>query len=149
MSALSIARERANEPASEKFSPVPFKLLPVVGAGGYYERVGSFEGMDFGDYEGQLFDPWKKGDPVVIEYKHVSTDAKFKKTTYSTWHVGKRATVPSAANHYIGLDDIENGGRRVELCAVSLWRIPYRYWSSALKLIGREFASRELLEREL
>lgn len=142
-------RFEAMPPKQVKFSPVPFKLLQVAGAGSDHEQVqvlGPHCDTDYGDYAGAPFDMWHKGDLCAIKYTHRSTNRDMSRTEYATWYIGRRASTPSAVRAKYDI-----GGIRTVASSdpITLFRIPYRYLSRAAQLIGTEFESREALEQAL
>lgn len=127
--------------------PVPFKLLRVVPCGAIGECVA---GPEYGSYQGQPFDPWQRGDLVVVEMPHSVTYAFGHKRSanmpaLATWIVGYRATVPSAVTqkYDFGLGPVTVGTK------ADLWRVPYRWQAAAAALVGKEFESREALEEAM
>ena len=71
-----------------------FTLLPIVSGHGM-ERCG----LGTGDYEGVLFDPWRKGDLVAIEYRRSAWHQGKGHSQYTTWYIGRRASTPSHVRH--------------------------------------------------
>ena len=147
MTTMTKARERlidrASQPASSRFKPVPYKIVSVANAGTENERAGSDTPEP---YTGVHFDDWRKGDLVVVERVTRAYYLKGPATQTSTWIVGRRDTTPSAARHMVRF----NSCYRVKVGKdAKLWRIVLRYLSAAEKLINREFATREDLEAAL
>lgn len=126
-----------------QFQPVPYALLPVVDTGSPgQERCGD----GCGEYSWHLFDPWQRGDLVAICCQHTAWHQGEGHKSYESWHIGRRATVPSAITQKIdcggaSLVSLGRGSPRADL-----YRIPYRYRQAAEKLIGKEFSTREALE---
>lgn len=136
--------------ATVTFQPVPWKLMRVAR---YHDReVVSRDGPP--GWVGVPFDPWKRGDLVVVQ---VTSSAwhQGKGTTHRTeWIVGRRDSVPSApvARICISPDPAAEGWRGIRLergHGAVLWRIPYRWHAAAARLIGQPFSSREALEEAL
>lgn len=124
-----------------RLSPVPFKLLRAIGRNGE-EYVA---GPEYGEYTGCPFDPWQRGDLVALSFKHTSWHQGEGHKSYETWHIGRRATVPSAP-----AEKVDCGGTslfRVDKgSGATLYRIPYQYQHRAAQIIGQPFDSREALE---
>lgn len=128
--------------------PVPFKLLRVKGSGGE-EYVA---GLEYGDYQDCAFDPWQRGDLVVVSYKTRTAwqPGHQGSKEYESWTVGTRHSIPSAPRPRVAFGP----NRIVTIGGPSgidgtLWRIPYCHRAAALALVGKEFESREALEAEL
>lgn len=124
-----------------RLSPVPFKLLRAKGRNGE-EYV---EGPEYGEYQGCPFDPWQRGDLVALSFTHTHWHKGEGHKRYETWHIGRRASVPSAT-----VEKVDCGGPAVKRVGrgsgATLYRIPYRYQHKAAQLIGQPFETREALE---
>jgi hypothetical protein len=137
--ASRLTRGRDWKPApGVSFEPVPFKLLRVK-ARGADEIV---FGDDMGDYNGHLFDPWKRGDLVVVERACSYWETGKGTRRYTEWSVGTRHTTPSAPVLKVSLGGSPYAVSRAD----TLWRIPYCYQRAAALLIGQAFETREALE---
>jgi hypothetical protein len=144
----SVSRRNAlaaasNPPPGVAFQPVPYKLLNVALSGG--REVAA---TGYGEYSGQFFDPWKKGDFVAVECRHSYFEQGKGTVRYSTWHVGRRASTPAANTLKVDVGAGESA-RVISVKTPDLWRIPYRYLHTAAALLGQEFKTREALEAAL
>jgi hypothetical protein len=128
-----------------QFQPTQAKLLPVqTNCGLEYVHSSSPE------HAGVLFDPWKRGDIVAVMVAHSSWHQGQGHQKYETWHIGTRASIPSAARLKVALGP-ENT-RLVEIQQAGgkhLFRIPYRYQGNAAKVMWLDFDSRAALEAAL
>lgn len=124
-----------------QFKPVEFDLVKV----GHTDRNfpdQEYAAEGFGAYSFQPFDPWHKGDLVVICIKsrvHALPRSGVKSHDVETWRVMRRATVPSANTQKYDIGEgfcAWDAGRNVEK-----WRIPYRNRQAAYKLLGQDFDS--------
>jgi LysM repeat protein len=99
-----------------------------------------------GDYNGHLFDPWKRGDLVVVEIARSYWETGKGTRRYTEWMVGTRHTTPSAPALKVSFG---NCGPYTTTRADTLWRIAYRYQQKASTIIGQTFETREALEAAL
>lgn len=120
-------------------SPVPFKLLRAIGRNGE-EYV---KGEEFGDYQGAPFDPWHKGDLLVVCQKHSAHYQDGGVKRHESWHVARRASTPSTVRQHYAVSETRT---IASYNNVEIWRVPYRYHQAAANLFSQEFDSREALE---
>jgi hypothetical protein len=121
------------------FAPVPFKLLRVTNRGAS-EYVA---GAEYGGYQGAPFDPWHKGDLVVLQQVLTAWHKGEGQTRHETWSVARRDSTPSTvrAAYLVG-----ESHRVYSYNNVKVYRIPYRYLNAAAQLFGRGFESQSALE---
>lgn len=143
------------------FEPVAFKLLQIADPGNDREIVGSNNSLHsrradsvalYGDWHGVPFDPWRKGDLVVLCVTHRAAYVKGASTSHETWHVMRRASTPAHKSTLFAVDpdDLSQGiFRYLHSANASVFRIAYRWHHAAHRLLGREFESREALEAAL
>ncbi len=137
-----------------QIAPVPFKLLRAIADRNSpeqeYVSAGDENGAPtktpfYGDYAGQPFDPWRKGDLLCVQIVSSYHTAGKGRTEYSTWIIWRRDSTPGMKTVWF---DFGAGPKREER-SMMRYRIPYRYQGAAAKLVGFAFDSRAGIEAAL
>lgn len=137
-------------PPSVRFEPIPFVLVRVHAPWCVPEQVHGDMGPE---WHGITFDPWRKGDLIVVCKRSRATYQPGVKGPqyYETWRVARRATKPSAARPKVDYQLSEKGALIADGSPYGgdnfqIWRIPFRHRQAALTLNGQEFETREQIE---
>lgn len=102
-------------------------------------------GNEYGDYQGAKFDPWAKGDLLVVCCITRAHYQKGSPTTHEAWRIAYRDSTPSTVRAAYRLN-AEGTFRWYSHDNVVLYRVPYRWRQAAAQLFGRDFESREAVE---
>lgn len=151
----------AMRPAGPTFHPAPYQLIEISWAD-HSRHDDEHVANDSPHCAGMSLDPWRKGDLLAVERMlprasylpcRERLDAASRRAqteTSSTWHIARRASIPSAKRQL--LEIIRDGvPSRFEpfRSNCKLFRIVLRCLPAAEKFIGREFASRAEIETAL